>query len=61
MMLTEILPPGPEQISTVTAALEAVVRDHGLNDQDVETRQNVVSMMQDLLLSVLPGKSPRDI
>ncbi|XP_071388763.1 terminal uridylyltransferase 7 isoform X1 [Centroberyx affinis] len=54
VMLTEILPPGPEQISAVGAVLEAVVREQGLSDQDVERRQFIVSTMQDLLLSVLP-------
>lgn len=54
-MLTEILPPGPEQIVAVGTALKAVVREQGMSDEDVERRQQIVSTMQELLLSVLPG------
>ncbi|XP_077570666.1 terminal uridylyltransferase 7 isoform X1 [Stigmatopora nigra] len=52
--LTEILPPGPEQVKAVTTALELVVSEHGMDDCDVDSRRSVVALMQDLLLSVLP-------
>lgn len=60
VMLIEIRPPGPEQVCAVSAALQAVVQEHSLTDEDVEKRRDVVAIMQDLLLSVLPGNSPRN-
>uniref|UniRef100_A0A4W6BNG6 RNA uridylyltransferase n=1 Tax=Lates calcarifer TaxID=8187 RepID=A0A4W6BNG6_LATCA len=54
VMLTEILPPGPEQISAVSAALEAVVREHGMNDQDLCF--NVNNIISSLFCSFLEIK-----
>ncbi|XP_053725937.1 terminal uridylyltransferase 7 [Synchiropus splendidus] len=53
-MLTEIQPPDQEHIIALNDALERVVQNHGMTDQDVENRCCVVSVMQDLLMSVLP-------
>ncbi|KAK7934386.1 hypothetical protein WMY93_005282 [Mugilogobius chulae] len=54
-LLTEISPPSAEQVSAINTALEDVVREYGITSQDVEARQQAVSVMQDLLLSVMPG------
>ncbi|XP_055019106.1 terminal uridylyltransferase 7 isoform X2 [Boleophthalmus pectinirostris] len=54
-LLTVISPPSVEQVSAINAALEDVVREHGMTDKDVEARQQAVSIMQDLLLCVMPG------
>uniref|UniRef100_A0A8C7FSZ8 Terminal uridylyl transferase 7 n=1 Tax=Oncorhynchus kisutch TaxID=8019 RepID=A0A8C7FSZ8_ONCKI len=53
-MLTEIAPPRAEQVAAVGMALEGVVRERGMSDQDVENRQKIVSNMQEVLTAVLP-------
>lgn len=59
LLLTGIQPPSADQVRAISAALEDVVSEYGMTDHDVETRQQVVSVMQDLLLSVMPGISLR--
>uniref|UniRef100_A0A673WTZ1 Terminal uridylyltransferase 7-like n=1 Tax=Salmo trutta TaxID=8032 RepID=A0A673WTZ1_SALTR len=51
-MLTEIVPPRAEQVAAVGVALEGVVRERGMSDQDVENRQQIVSNMQEVLTAV---------
>uniref|UniRef100_A0A8K9X963 CCHC-type domain-containing protein n=1 Tax=Oncorhynchus mykiss TaxID=8022 RepID=A0A8K9X963_ONCMY len=51
-MLTEIAPPRAEQVAAVGMALEGVVRERGMSDQDVENRQKIVSNMQEVLTAV---------
>ena len=60
-MLTEIKPPGPAQVTEVGTALQAVFTAQGLTEEDVAKRQDIVSTMQALLLSVLPGEPPGQI
>ncbi|KAJ8005520.1 hypothetical protein DPEC_G00118810 [Dallia pectoralis] len=53
-MLTEITPPSPEQVAAVGVALEGVVREQGMSDQDVEIRKHIVSNMQEVVKAVMP-------
>ncbi|CAL9707559.1 unnamed protein product [Knipowitschia caucasica] len=57
--LAEMAPPSAEQVVAIGALLENLVREHGMTDEDVEARRRAVSVMQDLLLSVIPGISLR--
>ena len=56
-MLTEILPPGPDQVSALGRALQGVVTELGMSDVDVERRRLILAAMQAVLLSVLPGET----
>uniref|UniRef100_A0AAY5KK47 CCHC-type domain-containing protein n=1 Tax=Esox lucius TaxID=8010 RepID=A0AAY5KK47_ESOLU len=53
-MLTEIMPPIPEHVVAVGVALEGVLWEQGMSDQDVEIRRQIVSNMQEVLTAVLP-------
>ncbi|NXV80522.1 TUT7 uridylyltransferase, partial [Atlantisia rogersi] len=58
-MLTALPPPTPSQIQAIGVAIENVVQEFGLNDEDVEERLNIKTMMENLLCPKLPECSLR--
>ncbi|XP_048045788.1 terminal uridylyltransferase 7 [Megalobrama amblycephala] len=53
-LLLNIPPPGKAQCHSVSSALESVVTEFGLNDQDLKQRQNILALVQEVLHPVLP-------
>ncbi|NXI97943.1 TUT7 uridylyltransferase, partial [Psophia crepitans] len=58
-MLTALPPPTPSQIQAIGVAIENVVQEFGLNNEDVEERLNVKTVMENLLCQKLPECSLR--
>ncbi|NWH28652.1 TUT7 uridylyltransferase, partial [Grus americana] len=54
-MLTALPPPTPSQIQAIGVAIENVVQEFGLNNEDVEERLNIKTVMENLLCQKLPG------
>uniref|UniRef100_A0A9J8AUS1 C2H2-type domain-containing protein n=2 Tax=Cyprinus carpio TaxID=7962 RepID=A0A9J8AUS1_CYPCA len=54
MLLLNIPPPGKLQSHSISSALESVVTEFGLNDQDLKQRQNVLTLVEKVLQPVLP-------
>ncbi|KAK9973985.1 hypothetical protein ABG768_022098 [Culter alburnus] len=53
-LLLNIPPPGKAQCHSISSALESVVTEFGLNDQDLKQRQNILALVQEVLHPVLP-------
>nr|XP_010297488.1 PREDICTED: terminal uridylyltransferase 7 isoform X3 [Balearica regulorum gibbericeps] len=58
-MLTALPPPTPSQIQAIGVAIENVVQEFGLNNEDVEERLNIKTVMENLLCQKLPECSLR--
>ncbi|XP_021386809.2 terminal uridylyltransferase 7 [Lonchura striata] len=57
--LTALPPPTPSQIQAIGVAIENVVQEFGLNNEDLEERLNIKTMMENLLRQKLPECSLR--
>ncbi|XP_059405665.1 terminal uridylyltransferase 7 isoform X1 [Carassius carassius] len=53
-LLLNIPPPGKPQCHSITSALESVVAEFGLNNQDLKQRQNVLTLIEKVLKPILP-------
>ncbi|KAM9367996.1 terminal uridylyltransferase 7 [Phaethornis superciliosus] len=58
-LLTALPPPAPSQIKAIDVAIENVVQQFGLNNEDLEERLNIKTMMENLLRQKLPECSLR--
>ncbi|NXU51729.1 TUT7 uridylyltransferase, partial [Turnix velox] len=58
-LLTALPPPTPCQIQAIGFAIENVVQEFGLSNEDVEERLNIKTIMEDLLHQKLPECSLR--
>lgn len=54
-LLTALPPPTLSQIQAIGVAIENVVQEFGLNNEDLEERFNIKTMMENLLRQKLPG------
>ncbi|NXM65400.1 TUT7 uridylyltransferase, partial [Serilophus lunatus] len=57
--LTALPPPTPSQIQAIGVAIENIVQEFGLNDEDLEERLNITTVMEKLLRQKLPECSLR--
>ncbi|XP_010078505.1 PREDICTED: terminal uridylyltransferase 7, partial [Pterocles gutturalis] len=58
-LLTALPPPTPSQIQAIGVAIENVVQEFGLNNEDLEGRLNIKAVMENLLREKLPDCSLR--
>ncbi|NXI59123.1 TUT7 uridylyltransferase, partial [Chloroceryle aenea] len=58
-LLTALPPPTPSQIQAIGVAIENVVQEFGLNNEDLEERFNIKTVMENLLHQKLPECSLR--
>nr|XP_006135950.1 terminal uridylyltransferase 7 isoform X2 [Pelodiscus sinensis] len=58
-LLTTLPPPTPSQIKAIGVAIENVVQEFGLNNEDLEQRLKIKTAMEDLLHQKLPDCSLR--
>ncbi|XP_064032346.1 terminal uridylyltransferase 7 isoform X2 [Pogoniulus pusillus] len=58
-MLTALPPPVPSQIEAIGVAIEKVVQEFGLNNEDLEERLNIKTVMENLLRQKMPECSLR--
>uniref|UniRef100_H2ZWR3 RNA uridylyltransferase n=1 Tax=Latimeria chalumnae TaxID=7897 RepID=H2ZWR3_LATCH len=58
-LLTTLSPPGPHQVQAISAAIEKVLQENGLGDDDIERRHEVSKTMEKVIHCRIPDCSLR--